>query len=171
MNDVCNLKNRPGLAIAAEILGYVVGGVCVLGAISEKADVGVWMFLIGGGFVAMSIFMRQGLNWARITFTVLAGLMALLCLGVMGEDDAADEEVGGCFLIFVAVVCSIVFSWLPKVNQWFRSMSDRHCVTSLGTSAERCICEKCGMPMSCDSKFCANCGTAFEEKYKQKKGG
>lgn len=160
---------RPGLAVAVEILGYVLGGLNILGAIDDAGNdpSGSFIaFILGGGIVAMSVFFRQGRHWARITLTILVSWLILSTFIQLGGEEISEDGTVGSFLVFAAGVCAVVFSWMPKVNHWFLLALNPHRVASTGTFAERLICEKCGNPMPCDSKFCANCGTAFEGKNK-----
>ena len=116
------INKRPAFAKTAEILGYVAGGFGVLGALSTSDSTTGFLLLLCGGMIATAIFMRKGVNWARITFTALTGLFSMLLLIGMGDDGVSDEEAGGAFLVFAIAVCAIVFSWLPSVNAWFSSM-------------------------------------------------
>jgi len=119
------LVKRPGFAIVAEVLGYVSGGLVALGSlIAGGSDAGPGL-LIGGGLIAMSVMMRKGRNWARVTATALSGLLALGCFASFGDENISDVDAGGCFIVLVLVVCEIVFSWLPSVNRWFGSMKSR----------------------------------------------
>ena len=119
------LVKRPGFAIVAEVLGYVSGGIVALGAlIAGGSDVGPGL-LIGGGLIAMSVMMRKGKNWARITATVLSGLLVLGALAGLSDENIDDAEAAGGFIMLVVVVCEIVFTWLPSVNRWFGSMNSR----------------------------------------------
>lgn len=157
-----DIVGRPGLLVAAEILSYVIGGICILGAIADDSSGSIGLFLLGGGIVAAAIGMRKGMNWARVTLTVLTGLLIIVFLEAGGEDDTTEDEANGILLILAAAVCVIVFSWVPKVNQWFRLMSSRQCLSSGRTPLKSAVCGKCGMPVSSDSKFCIYCGTAVE---------
>lgn len=159
---------RPGLSVAAEVLGYVIGGICILGAIADDSSDSLGLFFLGGGIVATAIVMRRGVNWARITLTVLIGLLIIVFLAVMGEDDTTDEEAGGIFLLFASAVCAIVFSWTPKVNQWFRLMTSRQCLSSGKEPYQAVVCRKCGVQVSSDSKFCTNCGAVIETETQNK---
>ena len=116
---------RPGFAIAAEILGYVSGGIIALGGlIGGGSEAGVCLFM-GGGMIAMSVMMRNGKNWARITATALSGLLALGVLVVCSDENIADADAAGCFILLAVAVCEIVFSWLPSVNKWFGIKNSR----------------------------------------------
>ena len=115
---------RPGLLIAAEVLGYVIGGLFVLGALCSIADdfIGsVFIFLIGGGLVALPLFMHRGARWARIVYTVCWGILVLLAFTA----DASGDEVLWACIVFVASVCAIVFSWVPSANRWFNLAENR----------------------------------------------
>lgn len=116
---------RPGFAIVAEILGYVSGGLIALGGlIGGGSEAGVCLF-IGGGLIAMSVMMRKGKNWTRITATVLSGLLALGALVACSDENITDDAAAGCFVVLALAVCEIVFSWLPSVNKWFGSQNSR----------------------------------------------
>jgi len=62
-------------------------------------------------------FVRRGANWARITYTVLAGVVILLTLtGIGGRP--------GLSMVFSLVgaglsLASIVFLWRSEANPWF----------------------------------------------------
>ena len=116
---------RPGFAIAAEILGYVSGGLFVLGALLGRGSESVFALLIGGGLIAMSVMMRKGKNWARITATALSGLLVLGVLVVCSDENIDDAGAAGCFILLAVAVCEIVFSWLPSVNKWFGIKNSR----------------------------------------------
>ena len=119
------LVKRPGFAIVAEILGYVLGGLNALGALIVGGSEAVFGLLIGGGLIAMSVMMRKGKNWARITATALSGLLILGSFASFGDEKITDADAGGCLLVLALAVCEIVFSWLPSVNKWFGSMKSR----------------------------------------------
>lgn len=117
------LVKRPGFAITAEVLGYVSGGLVTLGALSEGGLAACFCLLLGGGLIAMSVLMRMGKNWARITETVLSGLVALCLLGAFIDENISADVAVGCCLGLGLFICEIVFSWLPPVNKWFAGLS------------------------------------------------
>ena len=119
------LVKRPGFAITAEVLGYVSGGFVTFGALFAGGSATGLGLLLGGGLIAMSVMMRKGKNWARITATALSGLLALCFLAASSDENISDGDAGGCFAMLVLAVCEIVFSWLPSVNKWFGSMNSR----------------------------------------------
>ena len=117
------LVKRPSFGIVAEVLGYVSGGLITLGGLFGEGGEAGFCLLMGGGLIAMSVMMRKGKNWARVTATALSGLLVLGALVACSDENIPDAEAGGCFLVFVLAVCEIVFSWLPSVNKWFGSMN------------------------------------------------
>ena len=125
------LVKRPGFAIVAEVLGYVSGGLVVLGSLVEGGSAGGLGLLVGGGLIAMSVMMRKGKNWARITATALSGLLILGLFVSMSDESSTDADAGGCFVMFVVFVCEIVFSWLPSANKWFGSMNSRSSTSNI----------------------------------------
>lgn len=158
-------NTRPGLAVAAEVLGYVIGGLCIVGSlVSEDESIGIEMlFLVGGGVVATSVLVRKGLNWARITFTALIGFLTLSWLFALGEE-SSDEDEDFFGLLVSSATCAIVFSWTPKVNHWFREMAkQRELVVTTERGGMR-ICKACGAFASCSSRYCAKCGVSLDEE-------
>lgn len=75
-----------------------------------------------GLFALLAVFIGKGANWARITYTVLAGLGLLLNLvGLAGGGTSAQplalDVVGLVSIVLTAAV--LVLLWRKESNAWF----------------------------------------------------
>lgn len=76
-----------------------------------------FMLLLAGLFILVGIRVLQGLNWARVTLTVLLGIA--LVGAVMGVSNGSGTSMNITTLALAASV--LVLLWLPVSSAWFRA--------------------------------------------------
>lgn len=132
---------KPGVVLAAEIVGYVMSSCLVLGALFDFDSDSVFAIFAAGGLIAASAFMRRRKEWARIAFTVISSILILGCLVEINQSgDVANETITIWLRVCLAMlICAIVFCWLPKANDWFKMVEQDVGVPDTITGQNECI--------------------------------
>ena len=117
------------LWIAAVVVGLVGSAVSLVGSPTVGAASGVAGLVVGLVFLALFVYcaikLRQGLNWARLTLTIVGGVsvlftvLGLLLSAGLGLAFGAVSTIAN-LLQAALIVAAIIYAFQPPANAYFR---------------------------------------------------
>lgn len=121
---------RPWPVWVGACLSWSLAGVMLLGMLislfeteeesTETAAELLVQFLFFGGWLAsiFLMFFRQG--WSRILYVLISSIMVVGALMMLADGEVGEEEALGLLICLPVFVLTVVFSYLPISNAWYR---------------------------------------------------
>ena len=105
-----------GSGLTAEQADAATGLAVALGAL--------FVLVLTGAFVLLTVFIGKGANWARITTTVLTAIGLVLTLPSLFALGSAGSSVASSLISLVQIalcVVAVVLCFRPDANAWFKA--------------------------------------------------